>query len=86
MTALRRDRHTVPSMDSEGDNLFGRGLACRFPWNLSLSGGGECTKCRPFGNHDLKPQTDLVGGRQLSRDLWLLSTGLCRRPGRQADA
>ena len=36
------------------------------------------TKRRPLGSHLLKSQADLVGGRQLSRDLRLLPACLCR--------
>jgi hypothetical protein len=73
-------------MDSEGANLFGRSRRCWCTWDLSLSGRAARTKRRPLGRNNLKPQADLVGGRQLSRDLWLLPTGIYRRPGWQAYA
>ena len=86
MTAPRRDRHSAPRWIRKVLPYSVVVLIVGSAWDLSLPWDEECTKRRPLGNHHVKPQADLVGGRQLSRDLWLLPTGLCRRPGRQAHA
>ena len=51
-------------------------VGCLLSRSRSCSEQGA--KRRHVGSHHLKPQADLVGGRQLSRDLRLLPACLCR--------
>ena len=72
MTAQRRNQISNRRWIWMALTLFGRGRSCCLAWDR----GGECKKRCPLGKHHLKPQADLVGGRLLSRDLWLLPAGL----------
>ena len=70
---------------SSADSLCGN-LCHRIP-GFPVSFEPSRTPETPLSvGHDLKPQTDFVGGRQLPRNIRLLSAGVCCRPRWQADA
>ena len=66
MTAQRRDRHSAHRWIRK---VLPGSVVVLVVGSLGIflyRAVEKCTKRRPIGNHHLKPQADLVGGRQLS--------------------